>query len=222
MKKKDWNEGLNHLDPELVEEYVAQKEAYAQKKKRMKPYWFSAVAAVLVLVICIGMLAVGNGIPGVTTGPVQGSDPQIDPTHGPVATEDPTCGSDPQPISFTIFAPNEEGNGFLQQDATVEQLDPHLILQQLQDAGVITQEAVVLAAGVDGNNMLTLDMNEAFLLQLCSLDSADESILMSCLVNTYLSAYAFCEGMMVTAEGDIIRTSHADYDSPMCGLTDSN
>lgn len=225
MKKKDWNEGLNHLDPKLVEEYVAQKEAYAQKKKRTKPYWFSAVAAVLVLVVCIGMLAVGNGIPGVPTGPVQGSDPQIDPTHGPIATVpqlDPTCGADPQPITFTIFVPNEEGDGFLQLDATVEQLDPHLILPKLQDAGVIAQDAVVLTAVVDGNNMLTLDMNEAFLLQLCSLDSADESMLMSCLVNTFLSAFDYCECMMVTAEGDIIRTSHANYDSPMCGLKDSD
>ena len=38
MKKKDWNEGLNHLGPDLVEEYVTQKEAYAQTKKSTKPY----------------------------------------------------------------------------------------------------------------------------------------------------------------------------------------
>ena len=51
MKKKDWNEGLNHLGPDLVEEYVTQKEAYAQKKKSAKPYWFAAVAAMLALAI---------------------------------------------------------------------------------------------------------------------------------------------------------------------------
>ena len=65
MKKKDWNEGLNHLDPDLVEEYVAQKDACAQKKRRMKPYWFAAVAAVLVLAICLSIFLGGNGIPGV-------------------------------------------------------------------------------------------------------------------------------------------------------------
>jgi serpin B len=53
MKKKDWNEGLNHLDPDLIEEYVIQKEAYAQKKKRAKPYWFTAVAAMLALAISL-------------------------------------------------------------------------------------------------------------------------------------------------------------------------
>ena len=80
MKKKDWNEGLNHLDPDLVEEYVIQKEAYAQKKKRVKPYWLAAVAAMLVLTICLSMFMGGNIIPGGTTGPVQiGSKPTTDP-----------------------------------------------------------------------------------------------------------------------------------------------
>ena len=53
MKKKDWNEGLNHLDPDLIEEYVIQKEADAQKNKRAKPYWFTAVAAMLALAISL-------------------------------------------------------------------------------------------------------------------------------------------------------------------------
>lgn len=80
MKKKDWNQGMNHLDPDLVEEYVAQRDAYTQKKRRVKPYWFAAVAAVLVLTICLSMFVGGNIIPGGTTGPVQiGSDPTTDP-----------------------------------------------------------------------------------------------------------------------------------------------
>lgn len=68
MKKKDWNEGLNHLGPDLVEEYVTQKEAYAQKKKSAKPYWYAAVAAMLALTISLGAflnparpLVQGNG-----------------------------------------------------------------------------------------------------------------------------------------------------------------
>lgn len=60
MKPNEWNEGLNNVDPDLVEEYVAQKEACAQKKKRTKPYWFAAVAAVLVLAIGIGSIFGGN------------------------------------------------------------------------------------------------------------------------------------------------------------------
>lgn len=76
MKKKDWNEGLNHLGPDLVEEYVTQKEAYAQKKKSAKPYWFAAVAAMLAL--AIGLSAFLNPVRPL----VQGS--------GPAAIPDPS------------------------------------------------------------------------------------------------------------------------------------
>ena len=33
MKKKEWNEGLNHLDPDLVEKYVEQKDRLENRKK---------------------------------------------------------------------------------------------------------------------------------------------------------------------------------------------
>ena len=47
MKKKEWNEGLNHLDPDLVEKYVEQKDRLRQKNKKPKSLWlrFGAIAA---------------------------------------------------------------------------------------------------------------------------------------------------------------------------------
>jgi len=92
MKPKEWNEGLNNVDPDLVEEYIAQKEAYAQNQKHTKPYWLVAVAAILVLAIGIGILTGGNSIPGGTTGPVLvGSNPGE--TIGPALVgSDPTTG----------------------------------------------------------------------------------------------------------------------------------
>lgn len=56
MKPKEWNEALDHLDLDLVEEYIAKKDECAKNRKRIRPYWFVAVAAVLVLAIGIGML----------------------------------------------------------------------------------------------------------------------------------------------------------------------
>jgi len=84
MKPNEWNDGMNHLDPNLVEEFIAQKSAYARKKARRKPYWVAALAAVLVMAICIGMLAGGSRIPGETTGPAQiGSAPTTGQPDGP-------------------------------------------------------------------------------------------------------------------------------------------
>ena len=60
MNAKEWNEGLNNVDPDLVEEYVVQKATYTQKKKNKKPYWFAAMAALLVLAIGIVSIFGGN------------------------------------------------------------------------------------------------------------------------------------------------------------------
>ena len=58
MKPKDWNEALNHLDQDLVEEYIAKKD---EKSKPKRPFWVATVAAVLALTVGIGMLS-GKGI----------------------------------------------------------------------------------------------------------------------------------------------------------------
>lgn len=57
MKKKEWNEGLNHLDPDLVEEYVENKENL-KNKKNYKSVWIrlGSVAACFVLIIGISFI----------------------------------------------------------------------------------------------------------------------------------------------------------------------
>ena len=53
MKKKEWNEGMNHIDPDLVEKYVEQKDRLRQKNKKPKGVWlrFGAIAACFLLII---------------------------------------------------------------------------------------------------------------------------------------------------------------------------
>ena len=53
MKNKEWNEGLNHIDPDLVEKYVEQKDRLRQKNKKSKAVWlrFGAIAACFVLIL---------------------------------------------------------------------------------------------------------------------------------------------------------------------------
>lgn len=53
MKKKEWNEGLNHLDPDLVEKHIEQKERLRQKNKKNKAVWlrFGSIAACFMLIV---------------------------------------------------------------------------------------------------------------------------------------------------------------------------
>jgi len=76
MKKKEWTEGLDHLDPDLVEAYVLQKERLRQRKKA-KGVWlrFGAIAASFVLILSAVIFAPmlnGEGpvfVTGTATGP---------------------------------------------------------------------------------------------------------------------------------------------------------
>ena len=53
MKKKEWNEGLNYLDPALVEAYVRQKDAIEQRKAQQRSLWLrlGALAACFALIV---------------------------------------------------------------------------------------------------------------------------------------------------------------------------
>lgn len=72
MKKKEWNEGLDHLDPDLIETYVEQKDGF-RKNKKQKSVWLriGTIAACFVLllsaVIVVPMLREGE--PGILPDP---------------------------------------------------------------------------------------------------------------------------------------------------------
>ena len=52
MKKKEWNEGLSHLDPDLIEKYVEYKEKIVQKKKTRNAWFYvGTITACFVLIV---------------------------------------------------------------------------------------------------------------------------------------------------------------------------
>ncbi len=94
MKQQEWNEGLNRLDPELVEAYVKQKEQLekANKKTRGIRLRLIAIAACLALIISTVILvpmlrrddsAVIPPISDTTTSSVPPIDPPVLPPRAP-------------------------------------------------------------------------------------------------------------------------------------------
>ena len=59
MKKSEWNEALNHIDDDLVESYVAQKEILS-KKKKSRGVWLRVLAVAACLAITLG--AIGGAL----------------------------------------------------------------------------------------------------------------------------------------------------------------
>lgn len=90
MKKKEWNEGLNHLDSDLVEGYVEVKDGI-RKKKAVKAVWLrlGAVAACLALIVgsfLVVPMLLDDGNLVVPTPSTTGTRP--DSTNVPETTED--------------------------------------------------------------------------------------------------------------------------------------
>ena len=66
MKMNEWNEGLDHLDPDIVEKYLMRKEIY-EKRKRAKATWLRiGVAAACV---CLAVIMVAALLPKLWTDP---------------------------------------------------------------------------------------------------------------------------------------------------------
>lgn len=87
MKAKDWNEVLNHLDQDLVEEYIAKKD---KKSSSKRPFWMATMAAALALTVGISLLS-GKGIlprnaPSLETIPTASATRPIIPETTPPAT----------------------------------------------------------------------------------------------------------------------------------------
>ena len=85
MKQSEWNEGLDHIDEDLVEEYVLEKERLTRKHRR-KSLWLRTVAIaasllLLVMAFTVAPMLWGEGS-GVTSGPGTTDNPgNIRPLH---------------------------------------------------------------------------------------------------------------------------------------------
>ncbi len=138
------------------------------------------------------------------------------PTTSPCTTTAPTQPSTAPallPISFLLYMPDEGWENFVTEEMTLETLEPERIVQALIEKSVLADDVMVNQVTVNGSE-LALDMNEAFLMQVYTMGTTGERMLIGCLVNTFLSAYD-CEYVMLTVEGEIINSGHVEYSEPL-------
>ena len=97
MKHSDWNQGLNHIDPDLVEEFVSTSEHLGRKKRRGVLWLRIGVIAACLGILVASVFAIaplfrpeppsGIPLPGETEGPTPGmDDPPIQITDGRAQT----------------------------------------------------------------------------------------------------------------------------------------
>jgi hypothetical protein len=90
MKDNEILHTLEYIDADLIEAAEA-----VPKKRSARPYWVSAIAAVLILAVGLGIAFGGSGVPTVPTNP-----PQLGsiPTTGPLIPTNP-------PLTYLLAAP---------------------------------------------------------------------------------------------------------------------
>lgn len=136
--------------------------------------------------------------------------PTIPPTTEPTVPETTVPAG---PVSFIFYLPNESVDGFIEANATIEQLIPEGVLLILQVNGVVDLDVAINSAVMQGRQ-LNLDLNQAFLDQLLTTGASGEKMLVGSIVNTFLSAYG-AETVMLTVNGEIIDSGHTIFDAPL-------
>lgn len=117
------------------------------------------------------------------------------------------------PKTVTVFAPNENADGFVTVNLEASAVTEGWVVEQLIANGTLPADVQALSCKkteVDGVTSLDLDMNQAFQKFLQSMGTTGEYVVMGSVTNTFLSAYD-CEQIKITAEGQMLATGHAEY-----------
>ena len=124
-------------------------------------------------------------------------------------TEAPATAS----VTFFLYTPNENVDGFEKREVTLGTLDAQAILELLIAEDVLN-ESVALNSVELQNDQLLLDFNSAYFDQLVTYGTSGELMMMGSVVNTYLDAYD-AQSVVITADGEIMESGHVVYDFPL-------
>ena len=133
-----------------------------------------------------------------------------------VPVEDPTE-SIPQLLSYDIYVPNENANGFVVESISTEEISEATVLAELKKHNVLTEDVSINSFNVE-NNLITIDFNQAFADIVCSMGTSGEMMVLGSVVNTFLDAFQ-AESVYFTVDGEILESGHAIYDFAMSFFT---
>ena len=124
-------------------------------------------------------------------------------------TEAPTTAS----VTFFLYTPNENVDGFEKREVTLGTLDAQAILELLIAEDVLNENVALNSVELQ-NDQLLLDFNSAYFDQLVTYGTSGELMMMGSVVNTYLDAYD-AQSVVITADGEIMESGHVVYDFPL-------
>jgi len=127
------------------------------------------------------------------------------------------CGAREQKPAVTLFLPNDDATGFVEQSAALDGDSAQAVVDALSEAGALPGGVEVLSCSLNGTGQdaqLSLDLSAAFGEAMQSAGSAGETMALGSLTNTML-AYFDAQTLLLTCEGEPLATGHNVYDEPL-------
>ncbi len=159
------------------------------------------------------LIAVCALLAGCTPAATDPTTPPVITTEPAVETEAPTETTPAPLLSYQIFLPNENADGFNEETVATNQITADSVLSELQARNVLPDTVIINAFGSEGSQ-LNIDFNQAFADLVCSMGTSGEMMIVGSVVNTYLSAFQ-AQSVYFTVDGKILESGHVIYDFPI-------
>ena len=118
-----------------------------------------------------------------------------------------------QPLSFSVYIPNANADGFHTETIHTADISAAAVLSALKTRNVLPDPVIINSFSMD-NGLITIDFNQAFAHAVCSMGTSGELLIVGSVVNTFLDAFQ-AESVCFTVDGQILESGHTIYDSVM-------
>lgn len=146
------------------------------------------------------------------TQPTEKEEPTT-PTEKPTESTEPEEEFVPELLSYRIYIPNQDANGFNTEIIECEEITIEGIIAALKEHKALPEDVIVKNFEFVGHQ-IKVDFNEAFGNLLHNMGTSGEGMITGMIVNTLIDAYDV-EYVSFTVEGEIFESGHVIYDSPL-------
>ena len=128
----------------------------------------------------------------------------------PAAPPEETVEPVTQPVSYCVYIPNDNADGFRTETVSAEEISAETVLAELKARNVLP-EAIQMNSFAVEDGLITVDFNQSFADIVCSMGTSGELMIVGSVVNTLLDAFR-AESVAFTVDGQILESGHTIYD----------
>lgn len=135
-------------------------------------------------------------------------------THAPSAAQEATEAPVAAPVTYTLYLPNDNADGFVTRSVLAEAITADGILTELQSSGVLPADGIIINAFGSQGDQLNIDFNDSFADAVNAMGTSGEYMIIGSVVNTFLNAFQ-AQSVFLTVNGEILESGHVIYDFPL-------